>query len=166
MNMDEKMAFWRRVFQYDADRCIRVYIFTWNLYLYGLEDSGYALTEKTSDEETARYIRCSAAALLRAYPTLAGIGVTAGENLCVEWTEKQDMHWVRDTYGRAVEDVLADDPQRDVTLICRTHMTTLSQLEKAFQGFKGNLEISSKYAMAHITVNLSHFGMCLFRKYK
>ena len=162
MTMDEKMAFWRRVFQYAADRCIRVYIFTWNLYLYGLEDSGYALTEKTSDEETARYIRCSAAALLRAYPTLAGIGVTAGENLCVEWTEKQDMHWVRDTYGRAVEDVLADDPQRDVTLICRTHQTTLPQLLDAFSDFKGRLELSSKYAMAHMTAtDKPHFSDAL-----
>lgn len=162
MTVEEKMAFWRRVFQYAADRCVKVYIFTWNLYLYGLEDSGYALTNSAADAETQRYIRCSAAALLRAYPTLAGIGVTAGENLCVEWTEKQDMHWVRDTYGRAVEDVLAEDPERDIALICRTHQTTLPLLSAAFADFKGRLELSSKYAMAHMTATEKpHFSDAL-----
>ena len=162
MTMDEKIAFWRRVFQYAEDRCIRVYIFTWNLYLYGLEDSGYTFTEKADDPETCRYIRCSTAALLRTYPTLAGIGVTAGENLCVEWIEDQDMHWVRDTYGRAVEDVLADDPDRDLTLICRTHQTTLPLLLDAFSDFTGRLELSSKYAMAHMTAtDKPHFSDAL-----
>ena len=159
MTIEEKTAFWQRVFQYAADRCIRVYLFTWNLYLYGLEDSGYNLTERADDPETQRYIRCSTAALLRAFPTLAGIGVTAGENLCVEWTEQQDMHWVRNTYGRAVEDVLRDDPARDLTLICRTHQTTLPLVKEAFADFKGKLELSSKYAMAHMTaLEKPHFS--------
>ena len=151
MSVDEKIAFWQRVFEYARDRCVRVYLFTWNLYLYGLEDSGYGFDETTDDEETARYIRCSVAALLRTYPTLSGIGVTAGENLCVEWTEEQDMHWVRETYGRGVEDVLAEDPDRRVTLICRTHQTILPLLLDAFSDFRGHLELSSKYAMAHMT---------------
>ena len=151
MTMDEKMAFWDRVFRMALDRCIKVYLFTWNLYLYGLEDSGYTLSERAEDENTKDYIRASVAALLRRYPALSGIGVTAGENLCSEWTENQDLCWVRDTYGRGMEQVLKEQPGREITLICRTHMTTLSQLEKAFQGFTGNLEISSKYAMAHMT---------------
>ncbi|MCR4876323.1 MAG: hypothetical protein K5922_04045 [Clostridiales bacterium] len=151
MTVEEKTAFWHRVFDYARDRCVRIYIFTWNLYLYGLEESCPALRESVDDLETARYIRCSVAALLRTYPTLAGIGVTAGENMCVEWTEEQDMHWVRETYGRGVEDVIAEDPGRQVTLICRTHQTTLPQLLEAFSDFRGELELSSKYAMAHMT---------------
>lgn len=158
MTIDEKIAFWRRVFQYAEDRCVKVYIFTWNLYLYGLEDSGYALTNSTDDLETQRYIRCSAAALLRTYPTLVGIGVTAGENLCVEWTEIQDMTWVRETYGRAVEDVQLEQPERQVSLICRTHQTTLPLLQEAFVDFEGTLELSGKYAMAHMTATTKpHF---------
>ena len=167
MTIGEKTAFWQRVFRYAADRCVKVYLFTWNLYLYGLEDSGYALTENADDEETRRYIRCSTAALLRAFPTLAGIGVTAGENLCVEWTETQDMHWVRETYGRAVEEVLREDPGRDLTLICRTHQTTLPLLSEAFADFKGRLELSSKYAMAHMTATEKpHFSDELLRQKK
>ena len=162
MTIEEKTAFWHRVFQYAADRCIKVYLFTWNLYLYGLEDSGYALSERADDPETQRYIRCSVKALLREYPLLAGIGVTAGENLCVEWTETQDMHWIRGTYGRAVEDVLSDDPDRDLTLICRTHQTTLPLLTEAFSDFKGKLELSSKYEMAHMTATEKpHFSDAL-----
>lgn len=30
ITMDEKIAFWRRVMEYAKDRCIRVYLFTWN----------------------------------------------------------------------------------------------------------------------------------------
>ncbi len=151
MTIEEKTAFWQRVFQYAADRCVKVFLFTWNLYLYGLEDSGYPLTESADDPHTQHYIRCSTAALLRAFPTLAGIGVTAGENLCSEWNENMDMHWLRNTYGRAMEDVLAENPSRDLTLICRTHQTTLSQVQKAFADFRGHLELSTKYAMAHMT---------------
>ena len=163
MTIDEKTAFWHRVFRYAADRCVKVYLFTWNLYLYGLEDSGYALSELADDPETRRYIRCSVKALLREYPSLAGIGVTAGENLCPEWTETQDMHWVRDTYGRAVEEILSEDPDRDLTLICRTHQTTLPLLTEAFADFRGKLELSSKYAMAHMTATEKpHFSDALF----
>ena len=151
MTIEQKIAFWHRVFGYARDRCIRIYIFTWNLYLYGLEDSGYDLKQDADDPGTARYIRCGTAALLREYPELAGIGVTAGENLCAEWTETQDMQWIRDTYGRGVEDVLAEDPGRPITLICRTHQTTLPLLEKAFADYSGKMDLSVKYAMAHIT---------------
>ena len=151
MSIEEKTAFWHRVFRHARERCIRIYLFTWNIYLYGLEDSGYHLTESQDDPETARYIRCSTAALLREYPELSGIGVTAGENLCAQWTEEQDMRWVRETYGRGLEDVLAEDSERPLTLICRTHQTTMPLLEEAFADFGGRMELSVKYAMAHIT---------------
>ena len=38
MSMDEKMEFWRQVMSCAADRCIEVYLFTWNLFVYGTED--------------------------------------------------------------------------------------------------------------------------------
>ncbi len=151
MTIAEKTAFWNGVLAYARDRCIRVYLFTWNLYLYGLEDTGYGLTERADDGETRRYIRASTAALMRALPLLAGIGVTAGENLCAEWTDNQDLRWVRETYGRGVEDALADDPDRRFTLILRTHMTTLPQFREAFSDYRGEVDISVKYAMAHMT---------------
>ena len=44
MTMDEKIAFWRQVMQYARDRGIDVYVFTWNIFVKGTENSGYGLT--------------------------------------------------------------------------------------------------------------------------
>ena len=45
MTIEEKIAFWRKVMQYAADRGIEVALFTWNIFVYGTETSGYGLTD-------------------------------------------------------------------------------------------------------------------------
>ena len=163
MTIEEKMDFWRAVMAYAASRCIAVYLFTWNIYLYGLEDAGYRLTESPADERTCDYYMRSVAALVRAYPLLAGIGVTAGENMNASWTEQQDVHWVRKTYGRGIELALSDQPERKFTLIHRSHMTTVFQMQEAFEDFSADFELSFKYSMAHMaTVEKPHFGDAFF----
>ncbi len=159
LSIEEKIAFWQGVMAYAKDRCIDVYLFSWNIYLYGLEDSGYGFTESPNDPHTADYYRHSVAALLETYPLLKGIGVTAGENMAAGWTEEQDVKWVRETYGRGIEDALAKEPGRKFTLIHRSHMTTVPKMLEAFSGFKGHFELSYKYAMAHmLTTEKPHFG--------
>lgn len=163
LSMEEKIAFWRGVMDYAALRCIKVYWFTWNIYLYGLEHTDYALTNDVRDEKTRDYYRRSVAALLQTYPRLAGIGVTAGENMGEAWTENQDLGWVRDTYGRGIEDALKNQPGRDFSLILRSHMTTHSQMESAFAGYPARVELSYKYSMARMfTLEKPAFGQEFF----
>ena len=71
MTIDEKIAFWRGVMEYAHDRGIDVSVFTWNIFVYGTEGSGYGLTvdpherrrrRTTSADRRARCsipIRCS-----------------------------------------------------------------------------------------------------------
>ena len=81
MTIDEKIAFWRGVMQYAQDRGIDVSVFTWNIFVYGTEASGYGLTAIRRNAATKDYVRKSVRALFNTYPLLAAIGVTSGENM-------------------------------------------------------------------------------------
>lgn len=147
MTMDEKMAFWRRVMEYAKNRCIRIYLFTWNLFVYGTEGNRYGITCDQHNPVTADYLYCAVKALLRAYPLLAGIGVTAGENMAGDET---DISFLRRTYGRAVEHVIRENPQRKVELIHRMQYARFPEIQRQFQNFKGTFSVSFKYAQAHM----------------
>lgn len=147
MTIDEKMDFWRRVMQYAQDRCIRVYLFTWNLFVYGTEGNPYGITCCQSNPITADYLRCSVRALLEAYPLLAGIGITSGENMAGDET---DIPFLRNTYGRAVEEYCAHNPGRSVELIHRMQYARYGQIQEQYQNFKGSFSVSFKYSQAHI----------------
>ena len=57
MTIEEKIAFWRRVMQYAADRGIELALFTWNIFVYGTEASGYGLTDDQANDRTKDYVR-------------------------------------------------------------------------------------------------------------
>ena len=152
MTIEEKIDFWRRVMQYGADRCIDIYLFTWNIYVYGTQYAHYGITDSPSNPITKDYVRRGVAALVRTYPLLRGIGVTAGENMRREWKTgvQEDVEWIRDTYGQGIIDALIHEPDRKFSLIHRAHMTGLAQMEAVFSGFPYTFEMSYKYAMAHV----------------
>ncbi len=49
ISMANKVQFWRDVMQYAADRGIGTYLFTWNTFTYGTENSGYGFTSSVTD---------------------------------------------------------------------------------------------------------------------
>lgn len=158
MTVDEKICFWRKVMQYAADRCIRVYIFTWNLFVYGTEDSGYGLTEDQNNPLTRKFVYAGTKALMDTYPLLAGIGVTAGENMTfngkstddAETFSSTDVGFIAETYGRAIADYIAEHPEREFSLIHRMQMARYDKIMEAYTDFPGNFEISFKYSQAHM----------------
>ncbi|MDR1560494.1 MAG: hypothetical protein LBS84_12550 [Clostridiales bacterium] len=169
MTMDEKIRFWREVMAYAKDRCVDVYIFTWNIFIFGAEDTGYGFTDSLSDPITADYIRCTIKSLVSTYPLLAGIGVTAGENMRKDWKEdvREDIEWIRATYGQGIIDALSDEPGRPFTLIHRSHMTSVARMEDIFADFPYNFELSFKYSMAHIHSAVKPgFGDAFFKQLK
>ena len=147
MSMDEKMDFWKRVMACAADRCIEVYLFTWNLFVYGTEESPYALTSDQHNPVTKDYVYHAVRAMLETYPLLAGIGVTAGEYMAGDGT---DIAFIRDTYGRAVEDCLKCHPGRKIRFIHRMQYAAFHEIEEKFRDFPGTFEISFKYSQAHM----------------
>lgn len=155
--IDEKIAFWQSVMQYAQNRCIRIFIFTWNVFPYGTENSGYAIDDDPDNPVTRDYIRCGTKALLETYPLLAGIGVTAGENLAFNGEddaetpfEKTDVGFIAETYGRGIREYMQQHPERDFTYIHRMQMARYDRIMEAYRDFPCQFEISFKYSQAHM----------------
>jgi hypothetical protein len=151
ITIDGKIAFWREVMQMAADRGVAVYIFTWNVFTYG-EEGKYGVTADMSNRTTVAYYRASVRELLRTYPLLAGLGITAGENMPnnPDVTKEQ---WLWATYGEGVRDALRDTPGRAVNLIHRFHQTAPGEIAsnwKNYPGYPATFTYSYKYSVAHM----------------
>ena len=151
ITMDEKIAFWRDVMQLAADRGVAIYVFTWNVFPYGAEPK-YGITADMSNRTTIAYYRASVRELVKTYPLLAGIGLTAGENMPnnPDFTKEQ---WLWATYGEGVRDALKDTPRRTFNLIHRFHQTAPGEIARNWQGYPGypaTFTFSYKYSVAHM----------------
>lgn len=149
ITMDEKITFWRWVMQHAADRGIRVYFFTWNVFTFGAAGK-HGITDDLNNPITKTYFRASVRELVKTYPLLAGIGITAGENMPKEMESKAKEAWLWDTYGEGVRDALNEDPKRELGLIHRFHWTAQSDILDAFKDYPGTVEFSFKYSVAHL----------------
>jgi hypothetical protein len=152
MTMDEKTAFWREVMRYGKDRNVDLYVVTWNIFVHGT-DGQYGLTDKYENPTTTDYFRKSVQQMFLTYPDLAGIGLTAGENMPGMSTAQKES-WAFDTYGRGVLDAAAAQPGRKITLIHRQHQTGAQDIAKTFQSLLDDPDLtflfSFKYAQAHV----------------
>lgn len=158
MTIDEKIRFWQEIMQYAADRCIRVFVFCWNLFIYGTEGSGYGIEEDQNNPVTRKYYYAAVQAMMDTYPLLAGIGVTTGENMTYNGRDttdaasfsSTDIGFVAETYGAAIDDYVKRHPERDFTFIHRMLMAKYDSIMEAYQNFSGKFEISFKYSQAHM----------------
>ncbi|HTH81764.1 MAG TPA: hypothetical protein VL490_02440 [Mucilaginibacter sp.] len=150
ITIDQKIKFWQDVMQYADDRGIECYLFTWNIFIDGLENSGYGFTDKSTDPKTMDYMRKATRTLLQTYPLLKGIGITAGENLKVPETDKEKAMY--DIYGQGINDALALEPNRKFVLIHRAHQTNITLVKSTFTGLNPNCELkfSYKYSVAQM----------------
>jgi hypothetical protein len=149
ISMDEKIAHWRWVMQQAADRGIRVYVFTWNVFTYGAEGK-HGITDDLGNETTKKYFRASVREMVRTYPLLAGMGITAGEGMPEDIDSKQKERWLWETYGEGVRDALKDEPKRDFNMIHRFHWTAQSEILDAFKDYPSTFDFSFKYSVAHM----------------
>jgi hypothetical protein len=149
MTIDDKIEFWRWVMQQAADRGIRVYFFTWNVFTFGAEGK-HGITNDLGNEITRKYFRASVREMVKTYPLLAGLGITAGEGMPQRMDSKTKETWLWETYGEGVRDALKDDPQREFGMIHRFHWTAQSDILNAFKDYPGPFEFSFKYSVAHM----------------
>jgi hypothetical protein len=151
LSLAEKIQFWKNIMQYASDRGIDCYLFTWNLFTYGTEDSGYGFTDKITDSKTKDYIRKATKALIKTYPLLKGIGVTAGENM-YKLPEKDKEKFLYESYGQGINDALEADPKRTFKLIHRAHQADINVIKTAFSGLntKCTMDFSYKYSVAQM----------------
>ena len=149
MTIDEKIEFWRWVMQQAADRGIQVYVFTWNVFTFGAEGQ-HGITNDLGNQITKKYFRASVREMVKTYPRLAGMGITAGEGMPHDMDSKVKEAWLWDTYGEGVRDALKDEPKREFPMIHRFHWTAQSDILNAFKDYPGTFEFSLKYSVAHM----------------
>ncbi len=149
MTIDEKIQFWRDVMQLAKDRGVDVYWFTWNVFLYGAEGKD-GITSDEGAPRTIEYFRASVRETIKTYPLLAGFGITAGESMPENIGGMTKEQWLWKTYGEGIRDGLKDTPDRKFRLIHRFHMTALSEIQKEFAELPCTLDLSFKYAIAHM----------------
>jgi hypothetical protein len=113
-------------------------------------DGKYGITADRSNPATIRYFRASVREMVRTYPLLAGIGVTAGENMGPDGQGPSKEQWLWQTYGEGVRDALANQPERRFRLIHRLHQTRLGEILQEFRNCPCPLELSFKYSIAHM----------------
>ena len=164
MTIAQKVQFWKEVMQDGADRGIEFWIITWNIFLYGTEDSGYPFTSANlTDATTTQYFREAVATLIKTYPLLRGIGFTTGENFPagVEVTQKEA--WIVATYVAGVNDAMAADPARKTKfeVLHRTQMTTFADIKKAMNtsGIAVPWSFEHKYSDSHMYVTTQPLGL-------
>jgi hypothetical protein len=149
LTIDEKIEFWRWMMQYAQSRGIRVYIFTWNVFTFGAEGK-HGITNDLDNEITKKYFRTSVREIVKTYPLLAGMGITAGEGMPEKMDSKAKEAWLWETYGEGVRDALKLEPQREFGLIHRFHWTAQSEILQAFKEYPGPFAFSFKYSVAHM----------------
>ena len=149
LSIDEKIAFWREVMEYAHGRGIEVYWFTWNVFTYGTGGQ-YGITEALDNATTQDYFRKSVRQTVLTYPRLAGIGITAGENMSSAGGPKGKEAWLWATYGEGTLDAFKTQPQRPFRIIHRLHETGLAPILEQWKSYPGPFEFSYKYAVAHM----------------
>ena len=149
MTIDDKIRFWREVMQYAKDRGIDIYWYTWNIFVWGTEGK-HGITEDGNNPETVAYFRASVRETVKTYPLLAGIGITAGENMNSAQGPFDHEEWLWKTYGEGIRDALKDQPNRQFRLIHRYHQTSQSKSIEAFKDYPGPFDFSFKYSVAHM----------------
>lgn len=150
MSIDEKIAFWTKVFNYATDRGVDIHLYNWNIFVYGAEGK-YGITWDQQNPKTVDYVRNSVKAFLKTYPMVKGIGVTAGEY--VDKTIKgrySSENWLWETYGQGIMDAKYENPKLDVRFIFRQHWSDWSYVNDAFRNFDGILDASFKYSRARM----------------
>jgi hypothetical protein len=99
---------------------------------------------------TKKYFRATVREMVRTYPLLAGLGITAGEGMPEKMDSKAKEAWLWDTYGEGVRDALKEEPKREFRMIHRFHWTAQGDILDAFKDYPGPFEFSFKYSVAHM----------------
>jgi hypothetical protein len=150
MTIDEKIAFWKKVFKYADDRGIDIHLYTWNVFVADAEGK-HGIVPRQDSPETIDYLRKSVKQFLLTYPTVKGIGVTAGENTNNSIKGEYSIeNFIWNTYGKGVMDAEAVNPDIKCTFIFRQHESDMNLIQNAFKDYQGPFDTEFKYARARM----------------
>lgn len=148
ISLDDKIAFWQKVFNYAEDHGIDIHVIHWNIYTFGAEGK-YGITDSAKNEKTIAYIRYCVTEFLKTYPQIDGIGVAAGEHFDIPMEEREE--WLWQTYGQGIMDYHKINPDRKITFIFRSLMSNAERILDTFKDYTaGPFHTDHKYARARV----------------
>jgi len=165
MTIDEKIQFWRDVMKYAKERGVEVYFITWNIWMNSIAPPGwyreqanlkgtegkYGINNDQTNPKTIAYLREAVKEFILTYPDLAGIGVTAGENMEDRTDEFDREKWLWATYGEGVMDAKKIQPDRKVKFIHRHWQSGVDKMVTDFIAkYPDEISLSFKYARARM----------------
>lgn len=165
MTIDQKIEFWREVMAYAKNRGVDVYFITWNIWLNSLAPPGwyrrqenlkgdegkYGVNNDQNNPKTVAYLRQAVKQFILTYPDLAGIGLTAGENMEDRDDEYDREKWLWNAYGKGVEDAKKVQPNREVKFIHRYWQSDVGKMKNDFiDKYPDKIDLSFKYARARM----------------
>ncbi|TWU62045.1 hypothetical protein [Crateriforma conspicua] len=149
ITLDEKIAFWTRVFDYAQAHGITIHLYHWNIYTFGAEGK-YGITDSGKNEATVRYMRYCVRRMLETYPQIDGIGVAAGEHFDLPQGGARE-EWLWKTYALGIKDYCRDHPDRRITFIFRSLMSNADNIMDVFADYDvGAFHTDHKYARARV----------------
>ena len=150
ITIDEKIEFWKKVFRYAEDRGIDIHIYHWNVYVMAAEGK-YGIEWSQESEATVDYTRESVKQFLLTYPNIKGIGVTAGEHVRSNIRGKYSTeNWMWLTYGQAIKEAQAINPDIKPTFIFRQHTSNMNLISEAFKDYGEPFDTEFKYSRARM----------------
>lgn len=150
ISLDEKIAFWNKVFDHADARGIDVLVFHWNIYVFGAKGK-HGITDDMVNPRTIAYMRYCIGEFLKTYPQVDGIGITAGEHMRGQKASQLSKEqWLWQTYGEGVMDAKAANPDRELRIVFRQHRANLGKIVDAFRVFDGPFNTGHKYARARL----------------
>ncbi len=159
ISLDDKIAFWQRVFDYAESLGIEIYFFHWNIYTFGAEGK-LGITDSGKNKKTEAYMRYAIAEFLKTYPQIDGIGLSAGEHFDIPRGERETWMW--NTYGEGIMDCHRENPDREILLIYRQLMASIESITEKFKDYTaGPIHTGHKYARArvHSTTTSPYFDI-------
>ena len=166
MTIEEKIEYWKKVMRYAKDRGVDVYFITWNIWMNSIATPGwyreqenkkgnitgkYGINNDQENPKTIAYLREAVKEFILTYPDLAGIGVTAGENMEDRTDEFDREKWLWATYGEGVMDAKKVQPDREVKFIHRHWQSGVDKMVTDFIGkYPDEINLSFKYARARM----------------
>jgi hypothetical protein len=147
ISLNEKIAFWQKVFTYAEDHGIDIHVIHWSIYVFGAEGK-YGITDEGTNDKTVEYMRYCVTEFLKTYPQIDGIGVAAGEH----FRGYQDKErWLWRTYGEGIMDYHKINPERKINLIFRSILSDAEKILEEFKDYKaGPFHTDHKYARARM----------------
>jgi hypothetical protein len=164
MPIEEKIEFWQKVMKRAKDRGIAVYFITWNV-LTNSAGGKYGIDNRQDNRATIAYMRACVKEMALTYPDLAGIGVTAGENMKDRSDEFAKEKWLWATYGEGIADARKAQPGRRMEFIHRIWQTRVDEVMKEWKAYPDAFELSFKYSKARLYSSVKpHFADSLLKE--